>query len=176
MKTMQMVLMGLALTACHGIESDLAQLDDVNVAPGTMVGDMPAVEAFDDALTVNDAQIWGTWMDVDLHVEGDYGWAMVAGDVDLWEHVDMTTGLPTIEYGTEMVLDGWDWVGCAGPESYDADFDEAPDAVRITFEDPKSLGLVDGDADISDTAVGVVVDAVFGAGDAVRAVTLARLY
>ncbi|MFT6143101.1 MAG: hypothetical protein ACJAZO_001900 [Myxococcota bacterium] len=143
-----------------------------------MAGDMPVIDAFEDTMSVNDASMWGNWLDLDLHVEGDYGWGMVSGDVDLWDYVDTSTGDPTIQYGDPIVLDDddlWDWVGCAGPESGYADFDEAPNVVRITFEDPKTLGLVPEDAEIGPSWVGAVVDAGFGTGDAVRAVTLVNL-
>ncbi len=166
------------LTACSRSTIGLTQLDDVDVQPGGMAGDLPAIEAFEDTLSINDANMWGNWLDLDLHVEGDYGWGMVSGDVDLWDYVDTSTGSPTIQYGDEIVLDDgdlWDWVGCAGPESGYADFDEEPNVVRITFEDPRALGLVPEDAEVSDDLVGLIVDAGFGSGDAVRAVTAVTL-
>lgn len=178
MRAMMTLATVLLMSACNRSTLSLSQLDNTEVEPGSMAGDMPAVDAFDDRMSVNDAQMWGDWLDLDLHVEGEYGWAMIAGDVDLMDYVDSTSGTPTIHYGDEIVLDDgdlWDWVGCAGPESGYADFDEEPDAVRITFEDPKTLGLVPEDAEVSSSLVGAVVDAGFGSGDAVRAVTLVNL-
>ena len=96
------------LTACSRSTIGLTQLDDVDVQPGGMAGDLPAIEAFEDTLSINDANMWGNWLDLDLHVEGDYGWGMVSGDVDLWDYVDTSTGSPTIQYGDEIVLDDGD--------------------------------------------------------------------
>lgn len=178
MRAMMTLATLLLLSACNRGTIGLTQLDDVEVQPGSMAGDMPAIEPFEDNMTVNDATMWGNWLDLDLHVEGDYGWGMIAGDIDLWEYVDTTSGSPTIAYGDEIVLDDgdlWGWIGCAGPESGYADFDEEPQAVRITFEDPKALGLVPEDAEIGSDFVGAIVDAGFGSDDAVRAVTLVNL-
>lgn len=176
MRTMTMLAMATMLTACFRTESDFTILDGVEVAPGEMAGDMPEVPEFEEELTVNDAEMWGTWMDVDLHVEDDdVGWAMVSGSVDLWDYVDVRE---PIAYGTEIVLDEedtWNWVGCAGPESGWADFDEEPQGVRLTFEDPADLGLVPEGTDVDGEAVGVIVDADFGYGDMVRSVTLMQV-
>ncbi len=178
MRPMMTLATILLLSACNRSTLGLTQLDNVEVEAGGMAGDLPAIDAFEDTMSVNDASIWGNWLDLDLHVEGDYGWGMVSGGVDLYDYVDTSTGIPTIEYGDRIVLDNddlWDWVGCAGPESGYADFDEEPDVVRITFQDPKTLGLVPEDTEVSSDLVGVIVDAGFGSGDAVRAVTLVNL-
>lgn len=178
MRPMMTLATILLLSACNRSTIGLTQLDGVEVQPGTMAGDMPAIDAFEDRMSINDASIGGTFLDVDLHVEGDYGWGMVAGDVDLMDHVDIIDGNPTIAYGDEIVIRGtdlWDWVGCAGPESGYADFDEEPNVVRITFEDPSKLGLVPEGSDFNPNLVGAIVDAGFGHGDAVRAVTAVNL-
>lgn len=173
MRMMMTLTAGFFLTACHRSDLGLTQLNDLDVAPNSMAGEMPTVEPFADRLTVNESNLWDTVMDVDLHSEGAHGWTMVQGTVDLWDYVDPAD--PVLEYGDQIILtddDKWDWVACAGPESGWADFDEEPRNVRITFEDPAKLGLVPEGTDMGGRALGAIVDTSYYGGDASRAVTL----
>lgn len=89
---------------------------------GRMAGDMPNVGTFeeDDARGTS----WSTndWADLQLNADGDYGWAMVG----LSGAIDPGTG----QIDTD---DAW-VIGCSGPESGNAVFDEPASLADVHVE------------------------------------------
>lgn len=128
-----------------------------------MTGRLSTVQGFDDDLSVNTISVDDGWLSVDLHVEGRYGWVMLAGDVDI---SDMEPG-DTIELSEDEL---WSFVGCAGPQSYNFDFDDQPEAITITLGEPADDADVDVNAPDSD-GIKVTIDAGFGDEGGVTAVS-----
>ena len=83
-------------TACEAIPgfgpgSNGQVFGGVHSGDSFMTGRVSTVQAFDDDLSVDVASIDDDWLTVDLHVEGRYGWVMLAGDVDI-------SGLEAVSY------------------------------------------------------------------------------
>ncbi len=131
-----------------------------------MTGRLSTVQGFDDDLSVEFATLQDGWLSVDLHVEGRYGWVMLGGDVDVSE---LEPG-DSIELTADEVSS---FVGCAGPQSYNFDYDDAPDSVTITLSQPApaegpGVGVDAPDSD----GIEVTIDADFGDEGSVTAVTV----
>ncbi|MFT6145528.1 MAG: hypothetical protein ACJAZO_001251 [Myxococcota bacterium] len=130
-----------------------------------MTGRISTVQSFDDDLSINDASIEDGWLSIDLHAEGRYGWVMLAGNIDV-------SGLEAGD-SIELTQDELSYfVGCAGPQAYDFDYDGAPDSVTITLSEPAPEDGIDVDVDAPDSDdVEVTIDADFGSEGGVTAVT-----
>jgi hypothetical protein len=89
---------------------------------GRMAGDMPHVGTFEEAGATGTNWSSGDWVDLQLNANGDYGWAMVG----LSGAVDPVTG----EIDTN---DAW-VIGCSGPDSGIADFDEPASASNVQID------------------------------------------
>ena len=133
-----------------------------------MTGRMSTVNSFDDDLSVNSARVdRDGWLTVDLHVEGRYGWVMLAGDVDI---NGMQPG-DTLQLTQDEL---YDFVGCAGPKSYKFDYDDTPTSVTITLAEPEAVDAPGTDVGVERPGtenVDVIIDADFGTEGGVTAVT-----
>lgn len=160
MKAISAVVVALFATACAPLPGGFGP-SGAHTTDSYMTGRMSSVRGFDDDLTVDRAELAGSNLAIEMHVEGRYGWAMIGGDINLGDY----------EIGESVELteeDVWNFVGCSGPEAYNFEFDEAPDSVTITLVESDIDGTPGVDA--PDT-VDVIIDADFGADGSITAVT-----
>ncbi len=126
MKTVALFALAVVATACAP-ESERRALDDIPA--GRMAGSLSTVDGFYDRVVDDYVTFDGNYLDIEMHAVGDYGWAMMYGWVSLEQ---------PIEDGDVIVLRGpraSAFVGCAGPEQWQADYDNAPETVEIRFDE-----------------------------------------
>ncbi|MCB9673215.1 MAG: hypothetical protein H6734_27375 [Alphaproteobacteria bacterium] len=88
---------------------------------GRIVGDMPEVGAFSDDGGYGYAYQDAYYFQMDLHVKGDYGWAMVGV-------------YAMIDDNGEVVMEDGNVIGCTGPGEYEANFDEPAEQADVQIE------------------------------------------
>jgi hypothetical protein len=135
---------------------------------GFLQGDLHRVRGFDDALSRLWVDAYPGGAHVELHVEGEYGWAMVA--VDLWGATlgegplapGRTVSVQSDGAGGAGVVSGIS-IGCSGPDYGEFEFDEEADVIQLGVGEDAETG-----------EIVVVVDAGFGAAGHVTGVAPAR--
>lgn len=95
---------------------------------GRLAGTMPEVGTFEEEAGTGYAYRDDYWMNLELHANGDYGWAMVQVYAQIDENGD-------------VVVEPESVIGCTGPEEYWADFDEPATDAQITID----TVMVDGE-------------------------------
>ncbi len=95
---------------------------------GRLAGDMPQVGTFDEPNGYGFYFKDAGFFQFELNAEGDYGWAMVA----VYGMVD--------EDG-EVILDETSVIGCTGPDTWVADFDEPATDAEIVLETVEIDGI-----------------------------------
>jgi hypothetical protein len=106
---------------------------EVDLAHAEMRGKLPRIGTFDDADGYGTATVdkWdgNQWVNLTLNTLDGSGWGMIGASLD----IDPATG--------EATYTAADLIGCAGPEEFDAAFDEPPS----TGEVEATLVQVDGE-------------------------------
>ncbi|MCP4225321.1 MAG: hypothetical protein GY773_18440, partial [Actinomycetia bacterium] len=127
-------------------------------ATGRMAGDMATVRGFDDDLTYAWVDAEDGWTFIEMHVAGEYGWAMIMLDLN------ETLGQGALAPGRISHVTGWEYysgeqppeggeetdgeveggvIGCSGPEMGDAEYDEeSEDATVEVQRDPETGDLI----------------------------------
>lgn len=143
------------LFACNADDPAILPVDGPSIQDGTvqgrMQGDMPLVGDFEEQASTGYGYKSDDWLELTLHSNGDYGWAMIG----VWASVDAQTG--------EVVVEPGSVIGCTGPDEGYAEFDEPAEDVHIDV-DPV---VIDGEEFVE-----VDVEATFADGSVVTAVAV----
>ena len=103
-----------------GVDIDDGYYQDTNVT-GRMQGTMPEVGTFENEDGYGNAWNSDDWLDMQLHVKGDFGWAMVGVSAMLDDNGDIVDGSDSV-------------IGCTGPQDGWADFDEQATDSVVTID------------------------------------------
>jgi hypothetical protein len=107
---------------------------------GRLAGDLDSVRDFDDDLAHGYSNVGPDYAHVEMHVLGDFGWAMLG--VDVWGPTPMADGTYEADANTRGD-EGASVIGCSGPGEYEAAFDApADDAVIEISTDPETGDVV----------------------------------
>ena len=147
--------------ACTGDRAEPQDFFGEGNATGSMRGDMATIQSIDDSLAMAYIDSMDGYTRIEVHVLGDYGWAMIMVDLD------GTLGEGALAPGQITTIRGWDYlsgqgpseegdgldlddgtedegaddgglegsvIGCSGPEAGDAEYDEEAEEATIEVQ------------------------------------------